>query len=70
MMIVVVSDNEKSLQPVQQVALSPAPIVDYLSVESRLEKPVRGEHHHYLVSNNKLQRVIKWRNYIKLRGVI
>jgi len=39
------TSKEKAVQPaVQSVSLSPALMIDYLTVESRLEKPTRGAH--------------------------
>ena len=48
------SDIEKALQPAQPASLSPALIVDYLTVESCLQKPVRGPYNIlYLTMNQR-----------------
>ena len=47
-------DKGKALHPIQSASLSPALIVDYLTVESRLEKPVRGPHNSLCLTVNKL----------------
>ena len=39
------TSKEKAVQP---VSLSPALMIDYLTVESRLEKPTRGAHVYFL----------------------
>jgi len=39
------ADRGEALQPMQPGSLSPGLVVDYLTVESHLQKPVRGPYY-------------------------